>query len=55
MADPVYKRPGVKKRWCPTHVIGQWAYCLDNCTDSNDITKKGTLCKRLLRTPTLLL
>ena len=50
MADPVYKRPGIKKRWCPTqvdesgnYVIGQWAYCSDNCPDSNDITKKGNI------------
>jgi hypothetical protein len=48
MTDPVYIRPGIKKRWCPTqvdesgnYIIGQWAYCSDNCPDSNDITKKG--------------
>ena len=52
MADPVHIRPGIKRRWCPTQVdetgnyivgLGHWAYCSDNCPDSNDITKKGTV------------
>ena len=50
MADPVHIRPGIKRRWCPTqvdesgnYIIGQWAYCSDNCPDSNDMTKKGTV------------
>ena len=50
MADPVHIRPGIKRRWCPTqvdergnYIVGQWAYCSENCPDSNDITKKGTM------------
>jgi hypothetical protein len=54
MADPVHIRPGIKRRWCPTqvdesgnYIVGQWAYCSDNCPDTNDITKKGRVNSRV--------
>ena len=64
MADPVNIRPGIKKRWCPTQVDktgnyivgrGHWAYCSDNCPDSNDITKKGTVNSRFKKDLNLLI
>ena len=62
MADPVHIRPGIKRRWCPTqvdktgnYIVGQWAYCSDNCPDSNDITKKGTVNSRFKKGLNLLI
>ena len=65
MADPVHiRRQDIKRRWCPTQVdktgnyivgLGHWAYCSDNCPDSNDITKKGTVNSRFKKGLNLLI
>ena len=62
MADPVHIRPGIKRRWCPTqvdesgnYIVGQWAYCSDNCPDTNDITKKGRVNSRVKKGLNLLI
>ena len=62
MADPVLIRPGIKRRWCPTqvdesgnYIVGQWAYCSDNCPDTNDITKKGRVNSRVKKGLNLLI